>query len=139
MRIGDVKTQRDIANVVLGAKGPAAEFVTDEQLQEADRAKRELGRVQTIMRSGKAEIPRSELSFGRYPITHEPTGVWWREFGGDPQYPPHIPAFYVREDGTPVLLERVGSQSEHEKQLARRARPGSGDGLGDRADLSSVA
>ena len=125
--------------MVLGAKGPAAEFVTDEQLQEADRAKRELGRVQTIMRSGKAEIPRSELSFGRYPHHARANGRVVARIRRRPAVLASHPRVLRSRGRDPVLLERVGSQSEHEKQLAKRARPGSGDGLGDRADLSSAA
>lgn len=40
MRIGDARSQREIANVLLDATGNAAELVTPEQSQEAARAQR---------------------------------------------------------------------------------------------------
>jgi hypothetical protein len=121
MRIGDARTQRDIANVLLDATGNAAELVSPDQLQEAAKAQREHERVQAIMRSGKEELPRSELTFGRHHINHEPTQEWYRVWGGAVDYSHTIDVFFVTESGLPLLLERVGSQAEHEKQQARRA------------------
>ena len=68
--------------MLLGAKGSAAEFVTDEQLQEAARAQREPERVKQIMRSGKEEIPRSRLSVEKHWIEDTTTGERYRPFGG---------------------------------------------------------
>jgi len=121
MRIGDAHSQREIANVLLDATGNAAELVTPEQLQEAARAQRLHERTQKIMNSGKEELKRSDLAFAKHWIEHTPTQEWYRVFGGDVDYSHHIPAFYVSEEGVPLMLERVGSRAEHEKTQAKRA------------------
>jgi len=121
MRITEALTQQEIvAKVLLSGTDPGG-IGTPEQLQEAQRELRRQEQVRKIMNSGKEELARSDLTFGRHHITHEPTGDWYRVWGGAVDYSYNIDVFYVDESGMPLMLERVGSQAEHERQLAKRA------------------
>ena len=97
--------------------------------EERDEARRDYLRHQRIARivnsPDKTEIPRSQLVFGPRWIEHEPTGDFYREFGGDAAYSDNAPVYYVTESGNAVLLERADPASRDElaqKRAAREAR-----------------
>jgi hypothetical protein len=75
------------------------------------------------------EIPRNELNFeamGGRVIEHvaSPNGDYYTVFGGDPQIVgSDVTSYYVREDGTPIMLQRCdrpSSRAELEHLRAKR-------------------
>jgi hypothetical protein len=79
---------------------------------DAERHERvELARAQRLRfakTSGLVELDRTDLSFGRYWIAHEPTGDRYFVYRGSIDAGPHHPvnAYYATGDDV-VLLERV--------------------------------
>ena len=53
MRINSARSEKDIASVLLGAGGTAAEMVNPQELDAAARAQRERERIQLVMNSGR--------------------------------------------------------------------------------------
>jgi hypothetical protein len=51
------------------------------------------------------EIPSAQLVASRCWLEDTQTGAFYREFGGDPGYAQSVVAYYLRADGSPVMLE----------------------------------
>jgi hypothetical protein len=80
-------------------------------------------RIRRIVNSGRDEIPRNELTPIRHGmLEHEPTGNWYRPFGGDVDFglAAGVSAYFMTETGEPVLLENAGSREEFAKKLAAK-------------------
>ena len=131
MRIVDALKNREMARQLLDPNDHALIVGTVEEREAAWRERQRHQRIRGIVSSGKTEIPRSELEFGRRWITHEPTGAFYRVWDGDPQFAgADVPAYFVNETGDPILLERAtnpGSRADLEdmraaKQERRAAR-----------------
>ena len=71
--------------------------------------------------STKTELRRTDLEFGPRWITHTPTGNLYWEFGGDVGYPSDSHHYYVRQDGTLVVLQSADPPNRAEME-ARQAR-----------------
>jgi len=80
----------------------------DREAREAREAQRQAWFLRLAMRSTWPELARSDLTFGRYWVTHEPTGDKYRGFNGEPDaiHTP-IAAYFIRADGTVGFLEAV--------------------------------
>ena len=95
---------------------------TASDIDEWRRAVRDQ-RARQILASGKQELRRSDLDFGRYWIEHTPTGDFFVAWTGDPSYAPNdAPAFYVTAAGEPVILDRADPASRDELEQKRAAR-----------------
>jgi hypothetical protein len=88
---------------------------TPEEQEQARREWQQHKRTAAIVNNPKlTEIPRSELTFGRYWIEHSASadGDYYRAFGGDPEYVgDDVRAYYVNDAGTPCLLQRASNPS----------------------------
>jgi hypothetical protein len=60
-------------------------------------------------RAGWPELHRSDLTFGRFTIVHEPTGNTYKISRGEPEAnaPSPITAYFHAADGAVVFLERT--------------------------------
>jgi hypothetical protein len=58
----------------------------------------------------------------RYWLEDMQTGNLYREFGGDPHYAEQVVAYYLRADGSPVMLEPHDPPSLDEIERRRAAR-----------------
>ncbi len=125
MRIVDALKNRYTARQLLDPNDHALIAGTVEERQAAWRDYRRHERIRGIVSSGKTEIPRSELEFGRRWITHEPTGAFFRVWDGDPQFAgDDVPAYFVNDAGDPILLERAtnpGSRADLRRHAGRQA------------------
>ena len=81
-------------------------------------------RVAIAMRSGLPEIPRGNLTFGRFGHIEDRSGEFYRRRRGEIEDPKHSSAvaFYLDPGGDPIYLERpVGGPRNHEELEQRRA------------------
>jgi hypothetical protein len=103
---------------------------SEESRKEAREAWHRHRFVGQVMSSSLEELPRSDLSFGRFGIVeHVPTGRLFRlRRDGliDLEFVPNAVAFYCDETGLPILLEPApgaATRAEAEqRQAAREAR-----------------
>jgi len=99
-------------------------------MQEAIRERDRHLRIASIVNNQRlTEIPRNELdlqALGGRMIEHvvSPNGDFYTVFGGDPQFTgDDVTAYYVRDDGTPIMLRRChrpSSRAELEQLRAER-------------------
>lgn len=95
---------------------------TASDIDEWRRAVRD-ERARQILASGKRELQRCDLDFGRYWIEHTPSGDFFVPWTGDPSYAPNdSPAFYVTGAEEPVILVRADPASRDELEQKRAAR-----------------
>ncbi len=92
----------------------------DDQRQARREWRREK-EMEGIM-AGWNEMPRSRLTFTRHWIEDSTNGSLYREVFGDPHYASNVCGFYVREDGSPQMLEPHDPPSLAEIERRRAAR-----------------
>ena len=94
-----------------------------EQQLQAQR-ERQAAEVAHAIIATNEELRRTDLVFGPRWIEHLPTGRFFWEFGGDPSYAPSVSHYYVRPDGTPVMIEAADppNRAEMERRQAAKAQ-----------------
>jgi hypothetical protein len=98
------------------------EVAENERREREDRRRQQ--RVAHAMRAGWPELPRSDLSFGRFVVEHVPSGNYFKPMGGEVIVSDDaVAAFFVDADGDAVLLERPTSGPRSRPERDDRARP----------------
>jgi hypothetical protein len=116
---------RDHARRILDPNDHRLYTGTPEEQHEARREFLRNQRNARIVNSGREEIPRRELvPYRTRLLLHEPTGVYYTVFGGDPNFADNIRHYFVTDNENAVMLERIGSLAEDEQyRAAKAARP----------------
>lgn len=129
MRIVDALRDREQARRLLDPNAHELFTGTPQEQEQARRARARHMRIAGIFNNSRLrEIPRSELDFealGGRMIEHVASrdGDFYHQFGGDPQFTgDDVTAYYVTEDGTPVMLQRASSPSSRADLERIRAR-----------------
>jgi hypothetical protein len=88
---------------------------------EKDERQRELrdDRIRRVIASGKTELRRADLTFGRHWIEDTDGNFWRVSPNADPAYSDHCPAYFFDEAGDAVLLERADPASREELEQKR--------------------
>ena len=117
------KLRRDAGRPVTDPSDHRLFSGTIDDQRQARREYARHSRIRRIVKSGRDEIPRAELTPIRHGmLEHEATGNWYRPFGGDPDFgtADHISAYTMTETGDALLLENAGSRHEFEEKLAAK-------------------
>ena len=111
-----------LGHMISDPNHPALVEGTPEGQRQAKEEWRRAQHTHAVVNSDRTEIPRKELVNAHAGLLeHEPSGEWWRVWGGDPVWAgDDVAAYFIAADGFAVLLERAGSRHEADQYRASR-------------------